>query len=171
MRQILFLRPGTFILFDHVRSTRPELKKTWLLQAMKPPAASGEHLIVTNGKGRLFIQTLLPKRQQTRLVTGADLYTYDGRSYLPERDTGPAPQCRIEVSPVEPKTVDYFLHVLTATDAEIDQVEAATATVTDGQINVMLGGTTVRFTTDRVGGSIERHGQTASLAETIRDER
>ena len=170
-RQIVFLRPGTFILFDHVRSTRPEFKKTWLLQAMKPPVASGEHLIVTNGKGRLFIQTLLPKRHQTRLVTGADLYTYDGRSYPPERDTGPAPECRIEISPVEPKTVDYFLHVLTATDAEIDEVENATATVAEGQINVVLGGTTVRFTADRVGGSIERRGHAASLAETIRDER
>ncbi len=39
-RQIVFLRPGTFVIFDRVRSTKPEFKKTWLLQAMKPPTTT-----------------------------------------------------------------------------------------------------------------------------------
>ena len=98
-RQILFLRPGTFVIFDRVRSAKPEFKKTWLLQAMKPPTAESGRLIVTNGQGRLFVQTLLPENPEIRLVTGADLYTYGSRTYPPQRDTGPAPECRIEVSP------------------------------------------------------------------------
>ena len=38
---------------------------------MKPPvAAQDRHLVVTNGKGRLFVQTLLPENPQVRLVSG-----------------------------------------------------------------------------------------------------
>jgi heparin/heparan-sulfate lyase len=167
-RQIVYLRPETFIVFDRVCSTRPDFKKTWLLQAMKPPAASHDCLVVTNGKGRLFIQTLLPERHETRLVAGTDLYTYGGRSYPPQKDTGPAPECRIEVSPAEPRTVDYFLHALTATDAEIEEVERATAVVAAGEIQVTVGPATIAFTTETVGGSIEVSGRTAKLVETIR---
>jgi heparin/heparan-sulfate lyase len=166
-RQIVFLRPGTFIVFDRVRTTKPEFRKTWLLQAMKPPTAATGHLVVTNGKGRLFIQTLLPENPQVQLVTGADLYSYGGRSYPPERDTGPAPECRIEVSPSEPRATDYFLHVLTATSSEVAGIESAAATVVDGQVRVKLGAATVTFTTEKVGGSIDLAGRKAGLAETV----
>ena len=40
-RQIVFLRPGTFIIFDRVISREARLRKTWLLQAMKRPASQG----------------------------------------------------------------------------------------------------------------------------------
>lgn len=166
-RQIVYLRPGTFVIFDRVRSTKPEFKKTWLLQAMKPPTIESGRLIVTNGKGRLFIQTLLPENPETRLIAGADLYACGGRSYPPQRDTGPAPECRIEVSPGEPRETDYFLHVLTATEAEVAEVEKAVAVVGDEQVRVVLGTSAVTFTTDQVDGSIEFAGRKANLAETI----
>jgi hypothetical protein len=187
-RQIVFLRPGTFVIFDRVRSTKPEFKKTWLLQAMKPPsavsrapsprseggtpstqlptAASG-HLVVTNGKGRLFVQTLLPENPQVRLVSGADLYTYGGRSYPPSKNTGLAPECRIEVSPGQPRTMDYFLHVLTATGADVTDVSNATATVAGNQVQVKLDAATIIFGTEKVGGSIELAGKRTNLAETV----
>ena len=166
-RQIVFLRPGTFIIFDRVCSTKPEFKKTWLLQAMKPPTESTGHLVVTNGKGRLFLQTLLPENPQVRLVTGADLYAYGGRSYPPSKNTGPAPECRIEISPGEPHLTDYFLHVLTVTGAEAADVELARATVTDKQVQVTLGAAAITFSTDKVGGSIELAGHKTTLTETV----
>ena len=116
-RQIVFLRPGTFVIFDRVKSTLPEFKKTWLLQAMKPPVEQGSHLVVTHGKGRLFVQTLLPAQPEINLATGDNLYQYGGNNYPPRRQTGLAPECRIEVSPKQPSQADCFLHVLTATDA------------------------------------------------------
>jgi hypothetical protein len=166
-RQIVFLRPGTFIIFDRVCATKPEFKKTWLLQAMKPPATASGRLIVTNGKGRLFIQTLLPENPQVHLVTGADLYTYGGHSYPPLKNTGPAPECRIEISPGEPRAMDYFLHVLTATGADVADVESAVATVTDKQVQVKLGAATITFSTDKVGGTIEMAGRRTNPMETV----
>ena len=45
-------------------------------------------------------------------------YKVNGRAYPPRRNTGPAPECRIEVSPAAPADEDFFLHVLTAADAQ-----------------------------------------------------
>ncbi len=166
-RQIVFLRPGTFIVFDRVCATRPEFKKTWLLQAMKPPTAEAGRLVVTSGKGRLFLRTLLPDHPEVRLVAAADLYTYGGHSHPPQRDTGPAPECRIEISPAQPQTTDYFLNVLTATGAEVTDVENAVARIGHGQVQVRLGTMTITFDTDGVGGSIESAGQRTALATTV----
>ena len=162
-RQIVFLRPGTFIIFDRVCSTNPQFKKTWLLQAMKVPTNTGQDMVVTNGKGRLFIQTLLPENPQIKLITGADLYSYGGHNYPPARDTGPAPQCRIEISPPEPATVDYFLHVLTATDATTTSVENAALNVTDQAVSVMVGPAEIIFTKNEVGGNIIIDGHAYNL--------
>ncbi|MFC1716914.1 heparinase II/III family protein [Candidatus Poribacteria bacterium] len=147
-RQIVFIRPGTFVIFDRVKSRNPDFKKTWLLQAMKPPARTESHLVVTNGQGRLFVQTLLPSDPKVRLVTGTDLYSYGGKDYSPRRDTGPAPECRIEISPSEPASEDYFLHVLTATDADTASVEQATVQTEGQDIVVTVGETKVRLGKD-----------------------
>ncbi len=168
-RQIVFLRPNTFVIFDRVCSRDAGLKKTWLLQAMKPPGRSGKHLVITNGKGRLFVQTLLPAQPLVRIVSGPELYSYGGRDYPPSRDTGPAPECRIEISPSEPMTCDYFLHVLTAAGSDIVSVEEATL-IRRGRaqdITVSVGTTTIKFAIPGVGGSIEQSGQLRQFADTI----
>jgi len=74
-------------------------------------------LVVTNGRGRLFVQTLLPAAHATRLVSGDSLYLVGGQRFEPDLFTGPAPACRVEVSPSSPERTDYFLHVLTAADS------------------------------------------------------
>ncbi|MFH1718705.1 MAG: heparinase II/III family protein, partial [Planctomycetota bacterium] len=175
-RQIVFLRPSTFVIFDRVSSKKPEFKKTWLLQAMKRPTrpvpprdpsrgsgaeGAGQNLIITNGNGRLFIQSLLPREAEIKLVEGAELYSYGGspgdslrRTYPPGRDTGPAPECRIEISPSQGRDVDYFLHVLTATDAGTGSVEQARASVNDEQIMVDIGRTRITFDAAEVGWHI-----------------
>jgi hypothetical protein len=166
-RQIVFLRPGTFIIFDRVSSKQSRFKKTCLLQAMKVPTEDEQNLVVTNGRGRLFIQTLLPRHPNVRLVTGPDLYRYGGKSYLPKRDTGPAPQCRIEISPTERRAVDYFLHVLTATDRDTTSVEKALAHIEGRQITVTLGKIKATFKTAEVGGRIQISGHQRNLANKI----
>ena len=158
-RQIVFLRPGTFVIFDRVSSKNPRFKKTWLLQAMKAPTGTVPNLIVTNGNGRLFIQTLLPRSPKVKLLTDSNLYSYGGKTYPPNRDTGPAPQCRIEISPSRQTTVDYFLHVLTATDADTASVEKAAALLEGREVIVTIGKTKIVFTTDEPGGRIEIPGR------------
>jgi len=169
-RQIVFIRPGTFVIFDRVKAKDASFQKTWLLQAMKKPTGEAPHLVVTNGKGRLFVETLVPVKPLVRLQSGDDLYRYGGQAYPPGKDTGVAPECRIEISPPQPAEVDYFLHVLTATDAATNTVPKATAQIRGGEVITLIGTQTIVFTTDRVGGQIESDGKIVKFAGGIRAE-
>jgi len=167
-RQFVFLRPDTFILFDRVTATKPEFKKTWLLQAMKKPESQGGQMVIANGAGKLFLQTLLPAEHQTELVTGDDLYRIGGRTYPPNRNTGPAPACRIQVSPSLPATTDLFLHVLTTATADATSVPRATVRQDGNRVLLELGGVALTFPVDSVGGDIERAGKSNKLATSVR---
>jgi hypothetical protein len=162
-RQIVFVRPGTFVIFDRVKSTNANFRKTFLLQAMKPPAGNAPNLVITNGKGRLFVQTVLPAKADVRLMQGDQLYTYDGQSHNPSWLINPAPECRIEVSPTQPSEVDYFLHVLTTTDSGVQRVPQANATVKPDEISVTIAETKIGFQTQSVGGWIELGGRKRPL--------
>lgn len=166
-RQIVFLRPDTFVIFDRVTSTKPEFKKSWLLQAAKPPTGQAPNLVVTNGQGRLFVQTLLPENPVVTLHSGNDLYTVDGKHYPASLDTGPSAECRIEVSPSMPAKADCFLHVLTTANADASAAPKASVSVKGEQVVVEVAGVRVTFLTNRVGGSVEINGRTAELRNRI----
>jgi hypothetical protein len=123
--------------------------------------------VITNSKGRLFVQTLLPEKPQFRLVSGPGLYSYGGHDYPPGHDTGPAPECRIEISPSEPAICDYFLHVLTASGSDIASVEEATLVRREQHIIVSVGVTTIKFSIPGIGGSIELSGLQRQFTDTI----
>ncbi|MBN2137261.1 MAG: heparinase II/III family protein [Sedimentisphaerales bacterium] len=144
-RQIVFIRPDTFVIFDRVRATRPEFKKTFLLQAMEIPARREDSLVVTNGTGRLFIQTILPAERDIRLVSGPDLYKIDAIDYPPSRDTGPAPKCRIEISPKVSANTDYFLNVLTASDTTADSARPARMEQDSSKVTLIAGQYSITF--------------------------
>jgi len=166
-RQVAFLRPDTFVVFDRARSVKAEFRKTWLLQAMKKPEGAPPNLVITHGRGRLFVQTLLPEDPQVALVSGDGLYSYGGQLYPPSRDTGPAPECRIEVSPSRPAETDLFLHVLTAAGASAAPPPQARVRVQGDEAVLTVGGVTLAFRTDRVGGTIEAEGRRTPLADRI----
>ena len=167
-RQIVFIRPGTFVILDRVASQDPAFSKTWLLQAMKPPSGEAPNLVVTNGKGRLFVQTLLPRNARTELFAGSRLYTYAGQDCPPAKDPpGPVPECRIEVSPPAPAEVDHFLHVLTAVDADVAAVPQATVKEDGQEIAVSVGECTITFFAGATGGRIAVGGRYTPLAESI----
>ena len=166
-RQIVYIRPGTFVIFDRVRSTDPAFRKTFLLQAMKTPRAVGPDLAITNGKGRLFVQTLLPGNAAVTMAQGPELYRIDGRDYPPDHETGAAPECRVEISPRAPAAADYFLHVLTATDATTAKVPRATATDAGDRVTVRVAGAEITFTKDAPGGAIALRGTRGEFANRI----
>jgi len=166
VRQIIYLRPSTFVVFDQVKAREPELKRTWLLQAMRPPSQQGEHWVIMHGRGRVFVQTLLPEDRVVRLISGDDLYRYGDHAYSPSRLTGAAPECRIEVSTMAKQ--NFFLHVLTATDAETSSVPAARVEVQGARVQVQLGETRINFRSDQVGGEIRINGRLEVLPEGIR---
>ena len=162
-RQIVYLRPGTFVIFDRVAAGDPAFRKTWTLQAMKRPERAGSKWTFASGKGRLFIQTLLPAGADVKLAGGDELYRYGGRNYPPRRNTGPAPECRMEVSPATPARTDCFLHVLTATDAETPAVPDARVEASDAQVRVLVGQAEITFEKPKVGGSIRIAGRSQPL--------
>ena len=167
-RQIVYVRSiGSFVIFDRVSSKDPSFKKTWQLQAMKVPAGTPPNLTITNGAGRLFVTTLLPQNPQVTLASGAGLYQYDGQNFPPSVNTGPAPECRIGVSPATASTVDYFLHVLTATDTSIKSVTPATVQQSGDEVTATLGIITVTFTKSSVGGRIAFSGPIYTFADSI----
>ena len=166
-RQIVFVRPGTIVIFDRVKSKNAQFKKTWLIQAAKIPTGQAPDLEITNGQGRLFVQTVLPRESQVKLCSGDELYSYDGKSYPAEDIRGPAPECRVEISPPKPEAVDYFLNVLTATDASTAAVPKGAVKETNKAVSLTVGGMKIEFIKDRVSGSIEIKGKRNPLAEKI----
>jgi len=88
--------------------------------------------------------------------------------FPPRRDTGPAPECRLEVSPTQSNTTGLFLHVFTATDASVDTVPRAAATVEGGRVQVTVAELMLVFRTDSVGGDITWRDRTGTLTEGVR---
>ncbi|MBN2289990.1 MAG: heparinase II/III family protein [Candidatus Glassbacteria bacterium] len=166
-RQIVYLRPGTFVIFDRVRSTRPEFAKTWLLQAMQVPEERDGMLVVSNGRGRLFVQSLLPEDASVGIVAGDSLYVVDGWICPPEREIGRSVKSRVEVSPRTAAKQDFFLHVITATGSGVASVPAAGVSQGPEEVKVLLEGNTVAFRKDRVGGRLLVDGAEQSLPERI----
>jgi hypothetical protein len=164
-RQIVYLRPDTLVIFDRVKSKDAAFKKTWLLQAMRTPASQPPHLVITNGKGRLFVQTLLPEDPVVRLCSGRELYQYGGRSYPPAADIGEAPACRVEVSPGRPAECDLFLHVLTAASAHTASAPTARMERTPDAVAVKVGPARITFLASQVGGRIELDGKSTELGK------
>ncbi len=160
IRQIVFLRPHTFVIFDRVSSTRPDYEKTWLLHCRNEPEVSGHKAAITNGKGRLFVETLLPEQARTVKIHG---YAYRGQSFNPPRNsqTETANRWRIEVSPPAARIDDLFLHVL-STEAP----PGASLIRDGGRVGARVGPVEVSFE-GKVGGTIVLPGGRHELRERI----
>ena len=115
-RAFLHLRPDVFVVFDRVESTRPEFKKRWLLHSHNEPEIGGDSFTITNGPGKLWGKTLLPKDAAYETIGGAGKeFWVDGRNWPPRKGVHDSSgRWRLEVSPSAPATRDYFLHVLHA---------------------------------------------------------
>jgi hypothetical protein len=157
MRQIVFIRPHVFVIFDQVVSTRPEYEKTWLLHCQNEPAIDGNRVRIANGAGELHVQTLLPESARIEKVFG---YTYGGQTYEPLHPFEPAdlvPKWRIEVKPSTPAEKDFFLHVL-STDGPVE----AKLVQETGVVGASGDGWRVSFKGD-CGGTLEIAGKTFEL--------
>ena len=135
-RQMVFLPPDYFVIFDRVTSTKPEFTKRWLLHTVNRPRQQGRTVVVTEGQGKLFSQTLLPEDARIQLVGGPGKdFWVDGKNYpppQPERAVE-AGAWRVEVYPGSPRTEDYFLHFLYAADEGTAAAPTATLLkVSDG---------------------------------------
>jgi len=162
-RRIVFLRPGTFVILDRVSSTNAAFEKTWLLHSSGEPKIAGQTISIAGaeGKGKLQVQTLLPRNATLRTVKGA---TYHGQSFEEAKSgqSDAAPQWRLEVLPATPATDDVFLHVLSTDDSP----QPARLIERNGQVGVDVGGSQVMFE-GAGGGSVTVGGKSTALRAGI----
>jgi heparin/heparan-sulfate lyase len=161
IRQIVFVRPHTFVIFDRVVSTRPDYGKTWLLHCRHEPEIDGNTAVITNREGRLTVQTLLPEQPVIRQVEG---YTYRGQTFDPPKTilSSVAERWRMEVLPSVAQTEDLFLHVLTT-----DEPQPARVVQNGERIGARVGEVEVLFD-GRVGGTITIFGQQFPLKAEVK---
>ncbi len=172
-RQLVFLPPNHFVIFDRVVATDPAYRKEWLLHTAHEPAIEGHTVRADHGEGRLFCRTLLPADATLEAVGGPGReFWAAGRNWeivaddLSEEQLAMMGQWRIEVGPGALREEDVFLHVIEVGDQErtamapVEQIEGpgrAGARLTVGETTWE-----VTFATEGpLGGHIRRHGGSA----------
>lgn len=112
-RAFLHLRPDLFVVFDRLESTDAAYVKRWLLHSIDEPVIDGETITLTNGPGSLMCQTVYPSRVRIVSIGGrGHEFEVNGQNFQTSKKDSEAGNWRVEVSPAEPVTRDYFLHVL-----------------------------------------------------------
>ncbi len=118
-RQLLFLIPNHFVVFDRVVSTDPAYGKDWLFHTAHEPILSGAAFRADHGAGRLFCRTVLPEDAALRAVGGPGKEFWAAGTNWDIDRGNLAPEAlammgtwRVEVSPGAPRAADTFLHVL-----------------------------------------------------------
>lgn len=187
-RQILYLRGPReyFVIFDRVEATQPEFARHFFLHVPTEPAkgssglqwlslpeADGDKTVLSTGRSRAFLSTLLPP--------GADIVVRGGpgkeawghpleptaqyNHEAPGRNRPPICPWRVEVGDSTKGARTLFLHVLELVD---EDVVKPTVVKLVGPAGVDIGDRwRIRFTPDgALGGSVGG----APLATSIRNE-
>jgi hypothetical protein len=165
VRQIVFVRPETFVIFDRVVSVKPEYKKTWLLHSRFEPKLEGDTYTIVNGDGRLATQRLLPEKVNLESIYG---YTYGGQEFPPDGDrlASTAIKWRIEESPAEASKEDVFLHVLTTGEPQKAELISRIGDRESG-IGARVGDVEVLFV-GPVGGRVKIGGRQFPLSAEVK---
>jgi hypothetical protein len=139
-RQWVYIKPDTFVIFDHVITAKPDIEKKWVAVPAASPSDLGNNLYrITNSHGgALWIKRLLPLRASVSLSDS-----------------------QIAVVPNQKATEALFLHVMQAVDSDkgAEQVIAddATVEVEGDNLLVKVGSYKMRFNKDGgfewIGGS------------------
>ncbi|MBW2532462.1 MAG: heparinase II/III family protein, partial [Deltaproteobacteria bacterium] len=164
VRQLVFVPPYHFVVFDRVTSTDASYGKRWLLHHANQPVVSGDTWRGDQDQGRLFCRTLLPTDAQLQAVGGpGQEFMADGVNYPISGDPGDITDMmgrwRMEVSPGSARTADVFLHLIEVGDQGLSAMSTHSATEdgSNAEVTFDAGSRTVtlRFAkTGAVGGHI-----------------
>jgi MYXO-CTERM domain-containing protein len=189
-RQVVYLEDAdALVVFDRVNSTSAAYKKKWVLHTpnkmlggtevvVRGSATDGimtvdgatipaNTLTMTNGGGKLFLQTLLPASYTVNKVGGPnhryyvendgdDGDGYDGTNYSggaseqPWYDNG---DWRVEISPGTASNFDTFLNLLSPRSSVTASVDAGSVLLNNSVVTVM-----------KVGGHVVGFGTTGQIA-------
>lgn len=145
-RQLVYLPPDHFVIFDRVTSTHPSYPKRWLLHTVNEPQIDGD-VFYNDHKGvRLFCKTLLPQGAVLTAVGGPGYEFYSagqnwpiaGEANISAEARETMGRWRVEVSPPTEQLSDYFLHVLQAGDLSLALMDEATLIQNPTEAGVVL---------------------------------
>ena len=134
VRSMVFLpledpdHPAAMIVMDKVDSAKAEFKKTFLLHMQQEPTVSGNKTTIvrdTDGyNGKMVNETLLPKEAKIEKIGGeGSEFMVAGQNLAPNKPISSATAIeagwgRVEISPAQENKTDYFLNVMTVSDAD-----------------------------------------------------
>jgi hypothetical protein len=118
-RQLVFLKPDRFVVFDRVTTTAPGYRKDWLLHTAHEPVLTHHTFRADQDGGRMFCRTLLPADATIQKIGGpgkefqaaGENWKLVDRGLTPENKALMG-QWRVEVSPGTVRQEDFFLNVI-----------------------------------------------------------
>lgn len=138
-RSMLFMpteneeKPAIFVIMDKIVSSNPTFKKTFLLHSLQEPSVEGNVTTIKRDtigyNGKLTMQTLYPQNPNIEKIGGlGKQFWITDKNYPPSKgkyhsdyDSNISSEFgwgRIEISPSEEATGDYFLNVMYVSDAD-----------------------------------------------------
>ncbi len=128
-RQMVFVYPDHFVIFDRVRSTQADYRKRWLVHTAREPRIDGATIIADHEEGRMFCRTLLPADAVLTAIGGeGQRFMAGGRNWeLPPgvEFTELMGWGRVEVAAPEPAQERLFLHLIEVGDQTRQAMSAA----------------------------------------------
>ncbi|MFH1923868.1 MAG: heparinase II/III family protein [Planctomycetota bacterium] len=144
-RQLVFLLPDHFVIFDRVTTTDPAYRKEWLLHTAHEPVISGKTIRVDHREGRMFCRTLLPLDAVLTPVGGPGKEFWAAGENWSIVDRGLEPenlammgQWRVEVTPGAARADDVFLHVVQVGDQGLDTMDEVQLIQVEGTCGARL---------------------------------
>jgi len=184
-RQLVFLLPNHFVVFDRVETTDAAYRKQWLIHTAHEPAITGRTIRADHNKGRMYCRTLLPEDAVLTPVGGPGKeFWAAGKNWdiatdgLTAENLALMGQWRVEVTPNVARRTDLFLHVIQVGDQQLtpmDKTELVRESDVCG-VRVDAGGRTWEVTFNVNGplaGHIRRRGADAidrPLATTVQSQ-
>jgi heparin/heparan-sulfate lyase len=163
VRQFVFVRPSTFVVFDRVTATDPSFAKSWLMHSVDEPTigADGRSFRIEAGPSALHTTVLMPANARVRAIGGPGKEFMSAGSNHPQagRPRKAAGAWRVEVSPAQPRKTDHFLHVLRVTDSGVEPVGQVTRIRTPSRLGakVDLGNGTTATVLFNANGPVGGH--------------
>lgn len=60
-RQIIYLKPDYFVIFDRIKTAQPGYFPKWILKSVTEPNVSDNLITINNGEGKMFVKLLSPE--------------------------------------------------------------------------------------------------------------
>jgi heparin/heparan-sulfate lyase len=144
-RQLVFLVPRHFVVFDRVTTTDPSYQKDWLIHTVRAPQIDDRTIRADHDEGRMFCRTLLPGDAALTAVGGPGKeFWAAGKNWTIQQGNLNAAQLammgqwRVEVTPSVPRQEDFFLHVIQVGDRRMELMDETRLIQADERCGVRL---------------------------------